>query len=121
MKIFHDAMLSGVPVLPRAEVYPYDGMRVDHLFLSAVIRNQNDIDQLIQFLQVHQFCFADPYYCQKDKLTQEEAERRIERDKRYALTCRSGKCRPLQKVAYYCEECKAWHTSTMTPRNPRLK
>ena len=49
--------------------------------------------------------------CKKKKLTEEQAQKIVVRHELIGLN--TGRKSGLQRTFYYCEECKAWHTSTM--------
>lgn len=56
--------------------------------------------------------------CKKLKLTQEEAEAKVARDKVIKLNNNKMSRRP-QVHSYHCRNCKAWHTTTI--HNPCFK
>lgn len=37
----------------------FEGMKLDELQISAVLKSENDFDELIQLLQVHKHCFTN--------------------------------------------------------------
>lgn len=49
--------------------------------------------------------------CQKKRLTEEQAQKLVARHELVALN--TGRKSGLQRGYYYCDECKAWHTTTM--------
>lgn len=53
--------------------------------------------------------------CSKKRLTQEQAQKLVARHELTGLN--TGRKSGLQRSFYYCEECKAWHTTTMIEGN----
>ena len=39
--------------------YPYDGRLLDVLFVSKACESRRDVEELIEFLNVHRFCFKE--------------------------------------------------------------
>lgn len=38
----------------------FDGMKLDEIQLTAVLKNERDFEELIQLLEVHKRCFTNP-------------------------------------------------------------
>jgi hypothetical protein len=57
--------------------------------------------------------------CSKKKLTEDQAQKIVARHVLIGLN--TGRKSGLQRTFYYCEDCKAWHTSTMIEGSKKLK
>ncbi len=57
------ATLKG-DLVPKSTVvsrtFEYDGKKIDCLDISARLESQEDIKNVIEYLQVHRYCFASP-------------------------------------------------------------
>lgn len=58
MKFFHArGFLSGQPIKGRDYPAQYDGYRLDELTLTTTMTTKADVENVIEYLQIHKFCF----------------------------------------------------------------
>ena len=55
--IVAEASFEGEKVNPNNSKFPFDGSRLTNLKINAMCTSRDDIEELIQYLEVHKFCF----------------------------------------------------------------